>query len=98
MATVAARPKAPDGSALRGRLAALRRRTRVTAAVRGAAWLLFMTACILYLAVYLDVVRRIGPLPRAAFLVALLGTAAALVYWLLVRPLRQPVDDLTLAL
>src|SRR5262245_19493064 len=98
MATVAVRPKAPDGSALRGRLAALRRRMRVTTALRGAAWLLLMTAGLLYLAVSLDVVRRIGALPRAAFLVALLGGAAGLVYGLLVRPLRKPVDDLTLAL
>ena len=67
----AARP-VPDESALRQRLAALRRRIRRTAIVRGVSWLVFTTA---FLAVAAGYRRRSGPAAEP-------GAGGLLVAWL----------------
>ncbi len=93
----AARP-APDETALRQRLTALRRRIRRTAIIRGVSWLVFTTAFLAVAAGYLDSVVPLPSLARAALLVAWLVGVGLLAWHFLARPLAQRCDDLSLAL
>src|ERR1700676_1148038 len=93
----ATRP-APDESALRQRLTALRRRIRRTAVVRGVSWLVFTTAFLAVAAGSLDSVVPLPSLVRAGLLVVWLVGAGLLAWHFLARPLSQRCDDLSLAL
>jgi hypothetical protein len=95
--TPAARP-APEGGALRQRLAALRRRMRRTAILRGVSWLLLSTAVLAVAACCLDSFVPLPSLARAAILVAWLVGSGLLGWFFLARPLSQRFDDLSLAL
>ena len=94
----ASNPAPNDGGALRQRLAALRRRMRRTAILRGASWLLLSTAVVAVAACYLDSVVALPSLARAGVLVAWLVNCGLLTWFFLVRPLSQRCDDLSLAL
>jgi hypothetical protein len=83
---------------LRQRLAALRRRLRRTAVVRGVGWLVLYTALLGAAAAYFDTVLPMPSLLRAAILVGWLVNSGLLAWFCLVRPLSQRCDDLSLAL
>jgi hypothetical protein len=96
--TPAVPPPAPQGGALRQRLASLRQRMRRIAILRGVSWLLGSTALLAVAACYLDSAVALPSLARAAILVAWLVNSGILVWHFLVRPLSQRCDDLSLAL
>jgi hypothetical protein len=80
------------------RLAALRRRLRLVVSWRGCCWL---GATLLAATIFTGLVDWRVHLPglvRAIALTGTLGAAGYLAYRLLVRPLRAPADDLSLAL
>jgi len=89
---------APDETALRQRLSALRRRIRRTAIIRGVSWLVFTTAFLATAAGLLDAAVPLPSLARAGVLVAWLVGVGLLTWQFLVRPLSRPRDDLSLAL
>ena len=89
---------APEEGALRTRLAALRRRIRRTAVIRGASWLIFATAFLGLAAGGLDALVPLPSLARAGVLVAWLVGVGVLTWSFLVRPLSRRCDDLSLAL
>ena len=101
-ATMIRPPSSPSPEAsereLRRRLAALRRRLRLVAFCRGGGWLL--AAVLLPLAVVgvVDYRLHLPGLARAVVLVSLLAAGGVIVLRFLLRPLRQPADDLSLAL
>ena len=95
--TTAALP-APEPSALRHRLAALRRRLRHTAIIRGVSWILLFTAVVAVAVGALDFVLPLPSLVRAGVLVGWLVGAGLLAWHFLVRPLSERCDDLSLAL
>ena len=90
--------KQVDPSPLQHRLAALRRRWRFIVTVRG---LSCVGAVLLTLAVFTGLIDWLVHLPgpiRAVALVGGLGAASCIGYLCLARPLRKPVDNLSLAL
>jgi hypothetical protein len=89
---------AVDPRTLRNRLAALRRRLRLVAGLRGAGWLLAVVLTAAVAAGLLDWRWHLPDLVRAAVLVATLAGAAVLAYRHLFQPLSAQTDDLTLAL
>ena len=89
---------APDENALRQRLAALRRRIRRTAVIRGVSWLVFTTAFLATAAGLLDAAVPLPSLARAGLLVGWLVGVGLLTWQFLVRPLSRRRDDLSLAL
>ncbi len=97
----AARPAprpAADTRPLRQRLAALRRRLRRTAVVRGVSWLVLFTVVMAAAACLLDIFLALPSLARAALLVGWLAGAGLIARRHLYRPLAQRCDDLSLAL
>ena len=88
----------PDENALRQRLAALRRRIRRTAILRGVSWLVFTTAFLATAAGLLDATVPLPSLARAGLLVGWLVGVGLLTWQFLIRPLSRPRDDLSLAL
>ena len=97
---------AGEGTFLKQRLAALRRRIRLVATFRGTAWLL---AAVLFTLLFVGLLdwrfhrvqaggQGLPGLVRAFALVGLLGGAGLLIRRLLWRPLSEPADDLSLAL
>ncbi len=91
-------PTALDGNVLRQRLAALRRRLRRTAILRGASWLVLATAATAVAACLVDSLWPLDSLVRAAVLVGWLVGVGLLSWRFLFRPLSQRTDDLSLAL
>jgi hypothetical protein len=83
---------------LQRRLAALRRRVRFVAAVRGACWVAALVLGLACLAGALDWLVHLPALVRAVLLVALLAAGGYVGYVHFVAPLAAPVDDLSLAL
>ena len=83
---------------LANRLAALRRRLRLTAGFRGGSWLLFTMVAGVAVAALLDWQLHLPALVRAVLLVGTLGAAGAVAIHFLVRPLRSRTDNLSLAL
>ena len=98
MPPTAAAPAVLDGTVLRQRLAALRRRLRRTAILRGASWLVLATAATAVAACLVDSLWPLDSLVRAAVLVAWLVGVGLLSWRFLFRPLSQRTDDLSLAL
>jgi hypothetical protein len=98
MPSTAAARSAPEGSDLRQRLAALRRRLRRTAIIRGVSWLLLFTAVVAVAAGFLDSVAPLPSLVRAGILVGWLAGSGVLAWLVLGRPLSERCDDLSLAL
>ncbi len=96
MATVT-RPM-PDGTALRNRFAALRNRLRFVALWRGAGWLAAITLGVLIVFGTADFFLPLFPLVRAVILCGTLAAAGLVAWKLLVVPLSEPMDDLSLAL
>jgi hypothetical protein len=80
------------------RLAAVRRRLRLVAGVRGFSWLVTTLVLALALAGLLDWRAHLPGVVRAVLLVATLAAAGVVAYRYLVRPLRERSDDLSLAL
>jgi hypothetical protein len=87
-----------DGAPLRRRLAALRRRLRLTASFRGLSWLATAVLATAVLVGLADWRFHLPGLVRAFALTGLLTGAGVIVYRFLVRPLSAPSDDLSLAL
>src|SRR5262245_43763536 len=87
-----------DRNPLRRRLAALRRRLRFVATVRGVGWLLTILLLTAASAGFLDWAWRLPGLVRAVVLVGTLAGAGVIAYRLLLQPLASRADDLTLAL
>src|SRR5205085_3831518 len=92
-----ARP-APDGTLLRRRLAALRRRMRLVAGFRGACWLLAVVLGAVTAAGLLDWRWHLPGLVRAVLLAATLAGGGYVALRYLLGPLAARADDLTLAL
>src|SRR4051812_13198127 len=88
----------PVGLDLKQRLAALRRRLRFVATFRGAAWLAAVVLSVMLVAGALDWWLHLPALVRGVILTGLLTGAGLIVYRMLIRPLSQPADDLSLAL
>jgi hypothetical protein len=83
---------------LHTRLALLRTRLRLVASFRGVCWLVaafLLAACA---ACFLDWQLHLNGPSRAIILVGALAGLVILFYQLLIRPLRSPSDDLSLAL
>ncbi|MBI1917444.1 MAG: hypothetical protein HYS12_22310 [Planctomycetes bacterium] len=91
-------PRAADRNPLRRRLAALRRRLRFVVTVRGVGWLLTLLLFAAAGAGFLDWCWRLPALVRAVVLAGTLAGAGLVAYRLLLRPLADRADDLTLAL
>jgi hypothetical protein len=89
---------APDATALRHRLADLRRRLRFVAALRGSGWLLGLVLALAATAGALDFFVRLPDLARAVVLAGTLAGGAVVAFRHLFRPLAAPADDLSLAL
>jgi hypothetical protein len=87
-----------DGTMLRQRLTALRRRLRLVAAVRGTGLLLTVVLATAIVAGLLDWHWHLPALVRAVTLVATLAGGIFVAYRYLYRPLSAPSDDLSLAL
>ena len=87
-----------DGALLRQRLAALRRRMRLVATVRGAGFLLTVLLATSLVAGLLDWGWHLPELVRAVVLVGTLTGGIYIAYRYLLRPLSAPSDDLSLAL
>lgn len=87
-----------DGSLLRHRLAALRRRLRVVAAVRGGGLLLTVLLATAVVAGLLDWHWHLPALVRAFVLVTAFAGGIFVFYRYLFRPLSAASDDLSLAL
>ncbi len=87
-----------DGTMLRQRLAALRRRLRLVASVRGIGLLLTVLLATALVAGLLDWRWHLPDLVRAIVLVATLAGSVLVAYRYLFRPLSAPSDDLSLAL
>jgi hypothetical protein len=87
-----------DGTMLRQRLAALRRRLWVVASVRGIGLLLTVLLATAVVAGLLDWHWHLPALIRAVILVATLVGGIFVFYRYLYRPLSAPNDDLSLAL
>lgn len=83
---------------LQARLAALRHRLRLVVTVRGVCWLLAVVLATLVLAGWLDWRVHLPGLARAVVLVGLLSGSGYIGYRYLFQPLRERVDDLSLAL
>ena len=83
---------------LRSRLAGLRRRLRFVVASRGVGWLVAAVFLTLTLVGAIDYRVDLPGLVRAVVLVSLLAGAGVILYRFLLRPLRLPTDDLSLAL
>lgn len=88
----------PEAVALLRRLARLRRRIRLVAIVRGISLLLAVLVATLITAGLLDWRWHLPSLVRAFGLVAALGGSGLIFLHYFLRPLRAPVDDLSLAL
>src|SRR5689334_21727730 len=93
-----AKRPALDGTMLRHRLSALRRRIRLVAAVRGVGFLLTTLLATAVVAGLLDWRWHLPGLVRAVVLVGTLVGAVFILYRYLFRPLSAPSDDLSLAL
>jgi hypothetical protein len=87
-----------DATALRQRLAGLRRRLRLVATVRGVGFLLSVLLAVGVAAGLLDWQWHLPALVRALVLVAALTGGILISYRYLFRPLSAPSDDLSLAL
>ncbi len=87
-----------DASKLRQRLAALRRRLRFVATVRGTGLLLTVLLATAVVAGLLDWHWHLPALVRAVVLIGTLVGAVVVAYRYLFRPLSAPSDDLSLAL
>jgi hypothetical protein len=87
-----------DGTQLRQRLAALRRRIRLVAVVRGVGLLLAVVLAVSAVAGLLDWRWHLPALVRAVVLVATLTGGIIISYRYLFNPLSAPSDDLSLAL
>src|SRR5581483_4055778 len=87
-----------DASPLRQRLAALRRRHYLVAAIRGVGWLLTVLIASAIVAGVLDWRWKLPDLVRAVFLVGALAGAALIAVRYLFKPLTAKADDLALAL
>jgi hypothetical protein len=87
-----------DGTMLRQRLAALRRRLRFVATVRGSGLLLTVLLATAVVAGLLDWRWHLPALVRAVVLVCTLVGGIIVSYRYLFRPLSAPSDDLSLAL
>jgi hypothetical protein len=83
---------------LHARLASLRRRWRFCITFRGVCWLAAVVLGTALVAGLLDWLVHLPGLVRALFLVGGLTAAGTVVWHWLVRPLRLPDDDLSLAL
>ncbi|OAI46427.1 hypothetical protein AYO44_11390, partial [Planctomycetaceae bacterium SCGC AG-212-F19] len=91
-------PSASPPHPLAGRLGALRRRLRLVATLRGVSWLVGAVVLIAVVGGALDWWLHLPGLIRALFLTGLLASAGTIAYLHLIQPLRQPTDDLALAL
>src|SRR5262249_44248552 len=87
-----------EGNALGQRLAGLRRRLRFVATFRGTSWLLTTVLATVVVVGLADWRWHLPGLVRAVALTGLLGAAGMIIHRLLLRPLSQPADDLSLAL
>jgi hypothetical protein len=87
-----------EGDKLRSRLAALRGQLRLVASWRGLAYLVTLMLAVGVLVGLIDYLYDLFPLVRAVALVGLLASAGLVLWQTLLRPLRQPMDDLSLAL
>ena len=87
-----------DGTMLRQRLAALRRRLRLVASVRGTGLLLTVVLATILVAGLLDWRWHLPALVRAVVLVGTLVAGIFIAFRYLYRPLSAPNDDLSLAL
>ncbi|MGE3806425.1 MAG: hypothetical protein AB7K24_17290, partial [Gemmataceae bacterium] len=83
---------------LQKRLAALRCRSRFVITTRGGSRLIAVVLGLLCLAGFLDWKLHLPGLVRGVFLVGFLAAAGTLALRWLIRPLREPDDDLSLAL
>jgi hypothetical protein len=83
---------------LHGRLAALRRRLRLVALVRGLSLVLILFLGGILLAGLLDWTVDAAPFVRAFLLVGILGGTLFCSYQLLWRPMKSRMDDLSLAI
>lgn len=88
----------PQGDKLRGRLAALRRQLRLVATWRGLACAVALVLSIGLTVSWIDYHYDLFPLVRAVVLVATLSGLGLIAWFYLLRPLSQPMDDLSLAL
>lgn len=89
---------APSPSLLQRRLSALRRRLYFVISFRGVCWLLAFVLSVAILAGLLDWRLHLPGLVRAVFLVSGLAATGVLAFRLLLQPLAQRTDDLSLAL
>lgn len=87
-----------DGTMLRQRLSALRRRLRLVATVRGTGLLLTVLLATAVVAGLLDWRWHLPALVRAVVLIGSLAGGIIVAYRYLFRPLSAPSDDLSLAL
>jgi hypothetical protein len=83
---------------LQARLAALRKRLRLVVTLRGLSWVLALLFVGALLAGWIDWRIHLPSLVRALVLVSVVGGAVYLAIRYLFKPLRQPADDLSLAL
>lgn len=83
---------------LQSRLAALRRRLRLVALIRGVNLLCILILGSFILSGVLDWNLHLPAVIRAFLLVGIMGSVAAVLYRLLILPLSSHVDDLSLAL
>jgi hypothetical protein len=88
----------PEGDKLRGRLASLRRQLRLVASWRGLAYLVALVLAVGLTMSLIDYLYDLFPLVRAVVLVATLTGMGLVTWFYLMRPLSQPMDDLSLAL
>ena len=88
----------PDASVLRQRLARLRQQLRRVTLYRGVSLVLALALPCALAAGLLDWMAHLPGLIRALFLVGILSGSGILAYRYLLRPLRERVDDLSLAL
>jgi hypothetical protein len=100
MSSTMTRPETPAAGEreLRSRLAGLRRSLRLVVASRGVGWLVASIFLTLTLVGAIDYRVDLPGLVRAVVLVSLLAGAGVILYRFLLRPLRVPTDDLSLAL
>src|SRR5262245_55207150 len=88
----------PSPALLQRRLGALRRRLRFVVTFRGLCWLLALLVGATLVAGLLDWRFHLPGLVRAVLLVGTLGAAGVVALRLLLQPLAERTDDLTLAL
>src|SRR5262245_19869261 len=91
-------PSSSKTPPLANRFAALRRRLRFVATVRGFSWLFAALVLILVAGGALDWWLHLPGVVRAVFLVAALAGGGVIAARYLIGPLSQPTDDLALAL